>query len=70
MVQIELTQAMQARLANIARHDGISLDRATLVAIEQFVQDREDSIDADEIMARDEPLIPWAEAKRTLGLDR
>ncbi len=68
MVQIELTQAMEARLATIAKHDGMRLDRATLVALEQFIQDREDSIEADEIMARNEPLIPWAEAKPALGL--
>ncbi len=70
MVQIDLPQAMEARLANIAKHDGMTFDRATLTAIEQFIQDREDSIEADEIMAKNETLILWAEAKRSSWLGR
>ena len=69
MLQIEISQDIEAKLAIIAAHDGTSVDRATIVALEQFIQDREDAMGADEIMARSEPLIPWVKARKILGLD-
>ena len=59
MYQVKLPDEMSTRLTSIARHDGMSVDQMALSALELFIQDREDSIDADEIMGRDEPLAPW-----------
>ena len=69
MIQVTVPEQMEIRLVSIAEHDGKSVLELTLSVLEDFLQHREDSLEADDIMARNEPLIPWSEARKQLGLD-
>ena len=70
MLGVRLEPEMEKRLERLAKKTGRSKSFYAKEAIHRFLEDREDSLLADEIVSRNEPTFTLAEVRRELGLDR
>ena len=55
-------------LNNIAKLSGQPARKIALKAVEQYIEDLFDAIEAKRILARGEKTIPWEEVQRRCGL--
>jgi RHH-type rel operon transcriptional repressor/antitoxin RelB len=69
MLGVRLEPEMEKRLERLAKKTGRTKSYYAKEAIRQYIEDREDSLLADEIVSRNEPTFTLAEVRRELGLD-
>ncbi len=65
---IELTPRLTKGLNNVAKLSGQPARKIALKAVEQYIEDLFDAIEAKRILARGEKTIPWEEVQRRCGL--
>ena len=65
---IELTPRLTKGLNNVAKLSGQPARRIALKAVEQYIEDLFDVLEAKRILARGEKTIPWKEVQRRCGL--
>lgn len=65
---IELTPRLTKGLNNVARLSGQSARKIALKAVEHYIEDLFDAIEAKRILALGEKTIPWEEVQRRCGL--
>ena len=65
---IELTPRLMKGLNNVAKLSGQPARKIALKAVEQYIEDRFDAIEAKRILACGEKTIPWEEVQRRCGL--
>ena len=69
MLGVRLEPEMEKRLERLAKKTGRTKSYYAKEAIRQYIEDREDSLLADEILSRNEPTFTLEEVRRELGLD-
>lgn len=69
MLGVRLEPELEARLDSLAKATGRSKSFYAKEAIRQYITDREDSLLADKVLDRNEPVFTLEEVKRELGLD-
>ncbi|MBV8438229.1 MAG: ribbon-helix-helix protein, CopG family [Silvibacterium sp.] len=69
MLGVRLEPELEARLESLAKATGRTKSFYAKEAIRQYIEDREDSLLADKILSRNEPVYTLEEVKRELGLD-
>ncbi len=69
MLGVRLEPEMEKRLERLAKKTGRTKSYYAKEAIRQYIEDREDSLLADEVLGRNEPTFTLAEVRRELGLD-
>jgi RHH-type rel operon transcriptional repressor/antitoxin RelB len=69
MLGVRLEPELEARLDSLAKATGRSKSFYAKEAIRQYIEDCEDSLLADKILRRNEPIFTLEEVKRELGLD-
>ncbi len=69
MLEIRMSEALEARLHELAREAGQSAETFALKAIKGYMEDYEDILDAEAAMAEDGPTYSTEEVRRELGLD-
>ena len=69
MLGVRLEPEMERRLERLAKKTGRTKSYYAKEAIRQYIEDREDSLLADEILSRNEPTFTLEEVRRELGLD-
>jgi RHH-type rel operon transcriptional repressor/antitoxin RelB len=69
MLGVRLEPELEARLESLSKATGRSKSFYAKEAIRQYIEDREDSLLADKILNRNEPVFTLEEVKRELGLD-
>jgi RHH-type transcriptional regulator, rel operon repressor / antitoxin RelB len=69
MLGVRLEPELEARLESLAKATGRSKSFYAKEAIRQYIEDREDSLLADKVLRRNEPVFTLEEVKRELGLD-
>ena len=69
MLGVRLDPEMEERLERLAKKTGRTKSYYAKEAIRQYIEDREDSLLADEILSRNEPTFTLEEVRRELGLD-
>lgn len=65
---IELTPRLTKGLNNVAKLSGQPARKIALKAVEQYIEDMFDVLEAKRILARGEKTIPWKEVQRRCGL--
>ena len=65
---IELTPRLTKGLNNVAKLSGQPARKIALKAVEQYIEDLFDVLEAKRILARGEKTIPWKEVQRRCGL--
>lgn len=69
MLGVRLEPDIEKRLDRLAKKTGRTKSYYAKEAIRQYIEDREDSLLADEILGRNEPTFTLEEVRRELGLD-
>jgi RHH-type rel operon transcriptional repressor/antitoxin RelB len=69
MLGVRLEPELEARLESLSKATGRSKSFYAKEAIRQYIEDREDSLLADKILNRNEPVFTLEDVKRELGLD-
>lgn len=69
MLGVRLDPEMEKRLERLAKKTGRTKSYYAKEAIRQYIEDREDSLLADEILSKNEPTFTLEEVRRELGLD-
>ncbi len=69
MLGVRLEPEMEKRLERLAKKTGRTKSYYAKEAIRQYIEDREDSLLADEILNKNEPTFTLEEVRRELGLD-
>lgn len=69
MLGVRLEPEIEKRLERLAKKTGRTKSYYAKEAIRQYIDDREDSLLADEILSRNEPTFTLEEVRRELGLD-
>ena len=69
MLGVRLEPEIEKRLERLAKKTGRPKSYYAKEAIRQYIEDREDSLLADEILSRNEPTFTLEEVRRELGLD-
>lgn len=69
MLGVRLEPEMEKRLERLAKKTGRTKSYYAKEAIRQYIEDREDSLLADEILSRNEPIFTLEEVRQELGLD-
>ena len=69
MLGVRLEPEIEKRLERLANKTGRTKSYYAKEAIRQYIEDREDSLLADEILSRNEPTFTLEEVRRELGLD-
>jgi RHH-type rel operon transcriptional repressor/antitoxin RelB len=69
MLGVRLEPEIEKRLERLAKKTGRTKSYYAKEAIRQYIEDREDSLLADEILSRNEPTFTLEEVRRELGLD-
>ncbi len=69
MLGVRLEPDIEKRLERLAKKTGRTKSYYAKEAIRQYIEDREDSLLADEILSRNEPTFTLEEVRRELGLD-
>jgi RHH-type rel operon transcriptional repressor/antitoxin RelB len=70
MLGVRLEPEIEKRLERLAKKTGRTKSYYAKEAIRQYIEDREDSLLADDILSRNEPTFTIEEVRRELGLDR
>ena len=65
---IELTPRLTKGLNNVAKLSSQPARKIALKAVEQYIEDLFDVLEAKRILARGEKTIPWKEVQRRCGL--
>ena len=65
---IELTPRLTKGLNNVAKLSGQPARKIALKAVEQYIEDLFDAIEAKRILARGEKTITWEKVQRRCGL--
>ena len=65
---IELTPRLTKGLNNVAKLSSQPARKIALKAVEQYIEDLFDVLEAKRILARGETTIPWKEVQRRCGL--
>ena len=65
---IELTPRLTKGLNNVAKLSGQPARKIALKAVEQYIEDLFDVLEAKRILARGEKTIPWKEVQRRCSL--
>jgi len=68
MLGVRLEPDIEKRLERLAKKTGRTKSYYAKEAIRQYIEDREDSLLADEILSRNEPTFTLEEVRRELGL--
>jgi RHH-type rel operon transcriptional repressor/antitoxin RelB len=69
MLGVRLEPDIERRLERLAKKTGRTKSYYAKEAIRQYIDDREDSLLADEILSRNEPTFTLEEVRQELGLD-
>ncbi len=69
MLGVRLEPDIEKRLERLAKKTGRTKSYYAKEAIRQYIEDREDSLLADEILSRNEPTFTLEEVRHELGLD-
>jgi RHH-type rel operon transcriptional repressor/antitoxin RelB len=64
-----LPESVERRLASLAEKTGRSKSYYVRLAIEEFLEDREDYLHALSVLEKNNPRIPLEDLARDLGLD-
>jgi predicted DNA-binding protein len=64
---IRISESEHKTFKKFADFQGETMASLVLKAIRESMEDWEDAQDAEEIIARNEPTIPWAEVQRKAG---
>lgn len=70
MLGIRLEPQLDKRLNRLAKRTGRTKSYYAREAIRQFLEDREDYLDALAVLERSEPTYTLDEVRKELGLDR
>lgn len=70
MLGIRLEPQLDRRLNRLAKRTGRTKSYYAREAIRQFLEDREDYLDALAVLERNEPTYTLDEVRKELGLDR
>ena len=68
MHSLQISEELGKCLAELAQRTGRSEKNYAEEAIARFLEDEEDYRSAMEVLAKNEPTIPWEEVKKQLGL--
>ncbi len=69
MLGVRLEPDIEKRLERLAKKTGRTKSYYAKEAIRQYIEDREDSLLADEILRKNEPTFTLEEVRQELGLD-
>ncbi|MGC1870195.1 MAG: ribbon-helix-helix domain-containing protein [Acidobacteriaceae bacterium] len=69
MLGVRLEPDIEKRLERLAKKTGRTKSYYAKEAIRQYIEDREDSLLADEILSKNEPTFTLEEVRQELGLD-
>ncbi|MGB8481680.1 MAG: DUF6290 family protein [Acidobacteriaceae bacterium] len=69
MLGVRLEPEMEKRLERLAKKTGRTKSYYAKEAIRQYIEDREDSLLADEVLKKNEPTFTLEEVRLELGLD-
>ncbi len=70
MLEIRMSEALEVRLHELAEQAGQSAEAFALTAIKGYMEDYEDTLEAEAAMAEDGPTYSMEEVMRELELDR
>jgi predicted DNA-binding protein len=68
-IDVKLSPEVEGKFISMSRETGTEICELTERAIQALLDDRDDYLDACEILDRNEPTIPSAQVRRELGLD-
>jgi RHH-type rel operon transcriptional repressor/antitoxin RelB len=69
MISVRLPESVERRLASLAEKTGRSKSYYVRLAIEEFLEDREDYLLAVSVLEKNNPRVPLEDLVRDLGLD-
>jgi len=69
MISVRLPDAVERRLASLAEKTGRSKSYYVRVAVEAFLEDREDYLLALSVLEEGHPRVPLDKVVKDLGLD-
>jgi uncharacterized protein (DUF1778 family) len=67
-LNVRVSEQEYSAIKTFADFHGQTISSLVLNTIRSMIEDWEDVRDAEEIIARNEPMIPWEEVQRQAGL--
>jgi RHH-type rel operon transcriptional repressor/antitoxin RelB len=69
MISVRLPETTERRLASLAERTGRSKSYYVRLAVEEFLEDREDYLRALSVLEQGNPRVPLDQVIKDLGLD-